>query len=62
MPVEKLVYNFKRFPSVFEGLLPEGVMLEAFLRQNKIDRYDYFSQLIAVGKDLVGSLTVKSAK
>ena len=60
MPTKTQVYTFKKFPAEFEGLLPEGVMLEAFLRINKIDRSDYFSQLIAVGKDLVGSLTIES--
>jgi serine/threonine-protein kinase HipA len=62
MPIKQKIYNFKKFPPVFEGLLPEGIMLEAFLRQKKIDRDDYFSQLVEVGKDLVGSLTIKAVK
>ncbi|WP_235893039.1 HipA N-terminal domain-containing protein, partial [Flavobacterium franklandianum] len=40
-------------------LLPEGVMLEGLLRIVKIDKKDYFSQLIATGNDLVGAVTVK---
>jgi serine/threonine-protein kinase HipA len=39
--------------------LPEGVMLEGLLRIVKIDKKDYFSQLIATGNDLVGAVTVK---
>jgi len=39
-------------------LLPEGVNLDAFLRRTKIDRRDYLSQLLAVGQDLVGAVTV----
>jgi serine/threonine-protein kinase HipA len=39
-------------------LLPEGPQLEALLRKHKIDRHDAFRQLVTVGEDLVGSLTV----
>lgn len=59
MPLTQLVYEYNRFPPFFEGLLPEGMMLEGLLRQSKIDRYDLLSQLIAVGGDLVGNVTVK---
>jgi serine/threonine-protein kinase HipA len=52
-------YTYDRFPPFFEGLLPEGVMLEGLLKQNKIDRLDYFSQLMVVGGDLVGAVTVR---
>jgi serine/threonine-protein kinase HipA len=40
-------------------LLPEGPQLEAILRLHKIDRSDCFRQLITVGQDLVGSLTIE---
>ena len=56
---EKEKFEFDEFPSFFDGLLPEGVNLEAFLRRTKIDRRDYFSQLLAVGHDLVGAVTVE---
>lgn len=59
MPKTHKVYSFDRFPSFFEGLLPEGTMLEGLLKISKIDKTDYFSQLIATGNDLVGSVTVK---
>ena len=59
MPVEKQVYEFDRFPPFFDGLLPEGFMLEALLREQKIDRYDHFSQLLVVGGELVGAVTVE---
>ena len=41
------------------GLLPEGPQLEAILRKHKIDRADCFRQLIIVGQDVVGSLTIE---
>lgn len=58
LPVEKNSFEFSSFPAFFEGLLPEGIQLEALLRQKKIDKNDFFSQLIAVGKDMVGAVTV----
>jgi len=61
MPVEKQKFEFNVFPPFFDGLLPEGVQLEALLKKAKIDRHDLFSQLITVGGDLVGSVTVEEA-
>lgn len=58
MPVAAREHAFSRFPSFFEGLLPEGEMLEGLLRQRKLDRADLFSQLLAVGEDTVGAVTV----
>ena len=60
MPLNHKKYGYKSFPPFFEGLLPEGVMLEGLLKIAKIDKKDYFSQLIATGNDLVGAVTVKS--
>ena len=59
MPVKIKVYKFDRFPPFFDGLLPEGIQLEGLLKIKKIDMHDYFSQLIAVGEDMVGVVTVK---
>lgn len=62
MPITKHEFLFTKFPSFFEGLLPEGIMLEGLLKIGKIDRNDYFSQLVATGNDLVGAVTVKEWK
>lgn len=59
LPLSGREYHFERFPAFFEGLLPEGDMLEGLLRQHKIDRTDYFAQLVAVGQDTVGAVTVQ---
>lgn len=61
MPTTQSSYDFDRFPPFFEGLLPEGIMLESLLRQSKLDRDDLLSQLICVGHDLVGNVTVEAA-
>ena len=62
MPTSKREYRFTSFPPFFDGLLPEGAQLEALLRLNKIDRNDLFSQLLAVGRDLVGAVTVTATE
>lgn len=59
MPIKKEPYIFTSFPPFFEGLLPEGVMLEAMLKKCKLDSDDYFGQLLQVGEDLVGAVTVE---
>jgi len=59
MPRSKKTHEYDTFPPFFDGLLPEGVMLEGLLRQRKIDKGDLFSQLISVGQDLVGAVTVE---
>ena len=57
-PINQKKYFFEMFPPFFEGLLPEGIQLDALLRLTKIDRNDFFSILLITGKDLVGSITV----
>lgn len=60
MPVTSAVHECDRFPPFFEGLLPEGFMLEALLHHASIDRYDLMNQLITIGADMVGNVTVKA--
>ena len=40
LPLDPREHRFAGMPAFFEGLLPEGEMLEGLLRQNKIDRTD----------------------
>lgn len=61
MPVRAEPYVFADFPPFFDGLLPEGFQLEALLRQKKLDRNDRFGQLLIIGADTVGAVTVKEA-
>ena len=62
MPLTIRSYDFDKFPPFFEGLLPEGVMLEGLLRKYKLDRDDLFGQLVQVGHDLVGAVSVEPFK
>jgi serine/threonine-protein kinase HipA len=61
MPLQLRAYHYKAFPPFFEGLLPEGPQLEGLLRKAKLDADDFFGQLIQVGGDMVGSVTVEPA-
>lgn len=58
MPVREAPYRFDRFPPFFDGLLPEGWQLEALLKRAKLDRHDRMGQLLAVGADTIGAVTV----
>jgi len=58
MPVHEVPYRFERFPPFFDGLLPEGWQFEALLKHAKLDRHDRMGQLLAVGADTVGAVTV----
>lgn len=62
MPTSERVYEFDGFPPFFDGLLPEGFQLEALLKKDKIDRKDFFSQLVTVGADFVGAITIEEIK
>jgi len=59
LPRTQKKYSFDQFPPFFDGVLPEGPQLEALLKQAKLDRDDLFGQLVTVGKDLVGAVTVE---
>jgi serine/threonine-protein kinase HipA len=52
--------EWKEFPPAFDGLLPEGVLLDQLLVRCKLDRSDKWGQLLAVGEDLTGFVTVLS--
>lgn len=59
MPIKNKQYDFDVFPPFFEGLLPEGDMLDALLFKYKLDKKDYFGQLMRVGKDVVGVVSLE---
>jgi serine/threonine-protein kinase HipA len=62
MPISQKRYEFDEFPAFFDGLLPEGIQLESLLKNNKVDRQDHLAQLIEVGEDLVGNVTVRGVQ
>jgi serine/threonine-protein kinase HipA len=60
MPVQAGSCTFERFPPFFDGLLPEGSLLMALLQQNRLDPGDYMGQLLAVGQDPIGAVTIEA--
>jgi serine/threonine-protein kinase HipA len=62
LPIRLSEYTFDRFPPFFDGLLPEGTQLDYLLKSMKIDAHDYFSQLIGIGDDFVGAISIKEVK
>ncbi len=58
IPLKEKELSWSEFPPAFDGLLPEGVLLEQLLAKWRLDRADKWGQLIAVGRDLNGFLTV----
>ena len=57
MPQTAKMYLFESFPPVFEGLLPDGIQREMIIRRSKLERGDLYGLLLAVGGDMVGSIT-----
>lgn len=60
MPVPQRCFTYDRFPPFLEGLLPEGAQLDSLLKLRKLDRGDLLGQLLTVGADLVGAVTVEA--
>ncbi|MCC5788366.1 MAG: type II toxin-antitoxin system HipA family toxin [Opitutales bacterium] len=50
--------EWETFPPAFDGLLPEGVLLDQLLAKHKLDKADKWGQLVAVGRDLTGFVSV----
>ena len=59
MPTSQRKYSYNSFPPFFDGLLPEGEMLDGLLENINCSSNDYFSQLIAIGGNMVGAVTIK---
>ena len=58
LPVKQEGKTWSQFPPGFDGVLPEGVLLDQLLATKKLDRSDKWGQLCAVGEDLTGCLSV----
>lgn len=59
LPVKQREFRFDRFPAFFDAFLPEGISLEVFLQREKLDKGDLFGQLLAIGGNHVGAVSVK---
>lgn len=61
MPLAETPYESPTLFPFFEGLLPEGWLLELTCTAAKIDKNDKFHLLLHTGKDPVGAISVRPA-
>ena len=62
MPIQNEIFESKVLFPFFDGLIPEGWLLNVVSRNWKIDRHDRFGLLLAVCKDSIGDVSVRSEK
>ena len=59
MPLSDVEYRSNTLFPFFDGLIPEGWLLDLVTRNWKIDRNDRFGLLLCVCRDCVGDVSVK---
>ena len=58
MPLNKGRFEAKKLFPFFEGLLPEGWLLNITSKTLKIDKDDKFELLLHIGKDTIGAISI----
>lgn len=61
-PIQKEEYTSKTLFAFFDGLIPEGWLLDIVSRNWKIDRKDRFGLLLVACKDPIGNVQIKGVK
>jgi len=59
MPLRAQPYESKRLFPFFDGLLPEGWLLDLICASAKIDKNDKFRLLLHTGQDPIGAVSIK---
>ena len=59
MPLTDKVYTSKTFFAFFDGLIPEGWLLDVVLHNWKLNEKDRFGILLAACKDPIGNVSVR---
>lgn len=62
LPADKKEYNSATLFSFFDGLIPEGWLLDVASRNWKIDPADRFGLLLAVCRDPIGNVSIRRAE
>ena len=62
LPLQKEVYTSKTIFSFFDGLIPEGWLLDVVSRNWKLDRSDRFGLLLIACRDSVGNVTIREER
>lgn len=58
LPIRKEIYTSKVLFPFFDGLIPEGWLLNVVSRNWKIDTRDRFRLLLVACKDCIGNVTI----
>ena len=58
LPKQKEVYTSKTLFAFFDGLIPEGWLLDIAIDQWKVNANDRFELLLATCRDSIGAVTV----
>lgn len=59
MPLRDEKYESSRLFSFFDGLLPEGWLLDLISATAKIDKNDKFRLLLHTGRDPIGAVSIR---
>ena len=62
LPLQKNEYRSKTLFSFFDGLIPEGWLLNVVSHNWKIDQRDRFGLLLVACKDPIGNVQIKGVK
>ena len=62
LPLQESAFESKTLFPFFDGLIPEGWLLNVVTKNWKIDRRDRFGLLLAVCKDSIGDVSVRSER
>ena len=62
LPMQKEEYTSKTLLAFFDGLIPEGWLLDIVSHNWKIDRKDRFGLLLVACKDPIGNVSIKGEK
>ena len=62
LPIKEEPYTSKTLFSFFDGLIPEGWLLDVVSRNWKIDSKDRFALLLVACKDAIGSVSIREER
>ena len=62
LPLTEQTYTSKTLFSYFDGIIPEGWLLDAVSRNWKIDPKDRFGVLLVACKDSIGNVSIKGER
>ncbi len=62
LPLTEKEYTSKTLFAFFDGLIPEGWLLEVVIHNWKVDRNDRFGLLLVACKDPIGNVSIREGK